>query len=108
MNCGDIEENPGVLDQCYSNKNFVTNAVLGVRNSNVLLETRLREFNRIAVDVGGGGDCFFLRAVSHQLYGNPNNHYLVRSLGIEEKTYFITLIVICHSALSRNRFTCAI
>ena len=43
MNCGDIEENPGVLDQCYSNNNFVKNAVLGVRNSNVLLETRLRE-----------------------------------------------------------------
>ena len=41
MNCGDIEENPGVLDQCYSNNNFVTNAVLGVRNSNVLLETTL-------------------------------------------------------------------
>ena len=68
MNCGDIEQNiadiEGVLDQCYSNNNFVTNAVLGVRNSNVLLETRLREFNRIAVDVGGGGDCFF-RAMSH-------------------------------------------
>ena len=30
MNCGDIEENPGVLDQCYSNNNFVTAAVLGV------------------------------------------------------------------------------
>ena len=59
MNCGDIEKNPGVLDQCYSNNNFVTNAVLGVRNSNVLLETRLREFNRIAVDVGGVGDCDF-------------------------------------------------
>ena len=40
MNCGDIEENPGVLDQCYSNNNFVTTAVLGVRNY-VLLETRL-------------------------------------------------------------------
>ena len=52
MNCGDIEENPGVLDQCYSNKNFVTSAALGVRNLNVLLETRFREFNRIAVDVG--------------------------------------------------------
>ena len=24
MNCGDIEEIPGVLDQCYSNNNFVT------------------------------------------------------------------------------------
>ena len=31
MNCGDIEENPGVLDQCYSNNNFVTAAVLGVK-----------------------------------------------------------------------------
>ena len=47
MNCKDIEENSGVLDQCYSNNNFVTNAVLGVRNLDVLLETRLREFNRI-------------------------------------------------------------
>ena len=82
MNCGDIEENPGVLDKCYSNNNVVTNAVLGVRNSNVLLETRLREFNRIAVYVGGGGACFS-GVVSHQLYGNPNNHYLVRSLGIQ-------------------------
>ena len=63
MNCGHIEENPGVLDQCYCNNNFVTNAVLGFRNSNVLLETRLREFKRIAVDVRGGGDCFF-RTVS--------------------------------------------
>ena len=25
----------------------------------------------------------FFRAVSHRLYGNPNNHYLVRSLGIQ-------------------------
>ena len=50
MNCGDIEENPGVLVQCYSNSNFVRTAVLGVRNY-VPLETRLCEFNRIAVDV---------------------------------------------------------
>ena len=46
--------------RCYSNNNFVTNAVLGVKNSGVLLETRLREFNRIAVDVGGGSDCCFV------------------------------------------------
>ena len=58
MNCGDIEENPGVLDQCYSNNNFVTAAVLGVRNY-VLLGTKLSEFNRIAVDVGGVGDLDF-------------------------------------------------
>ena len=31
MNCGDIEENPGVLVQCYSSNNFVTAAVLGVK-----------------------------------------------------------------------------
>ena len=37
MNCGDMEENPGELDQCYSNNNFVTTAVLGVKNY-VLLE----------------------------------------------------------------------
>ena len=59
MNCGDVEENLGVLDQCYSNNNFVTTAVLGIRNY-VLLETRLREFNRIAVDVGGVGDLDFV------------------------------------------------
>ena len=53
MSCGDIE------DHCYSNNNFVTNTVLGVRNSNVLFETRLREFNRIAVDVRGVGDWDF-------------------------------------------------
>ena len=60
MNCGDTEENPGVLDQCYNNNNFVTTAVLGVRNY-ALLETRLREFNRItcAVDVRGVGDLDF-------------------------------------------------
>ena len=43
MNCGDIEGNPRVLDQCYSNNNFVTNAVLGVRSSGVLLETGLQQ-----------------------------------------------------------------
>ena len=42
----------------------------------------MSELNRTALDVGGGGDCFF-RAVSHQLYGNPNNHFHVRGLGIQ-------------------------
>ena len=47
MNCGDIEENPGALDQCYTNKNFVANDVLGVRNSSVLLDARLCELNSV-------------------------------------------------------------
>ena len=51
-------------------------------NSFSLLETRLFQLNRTALDVGGGGDCFF-RAVSHQLYGNPNNHFYVRSVGVQ-------------------------
>ena len=50
----------GVLDQCYSNNNFVYKPLfLGVKENYVLLETRLREFNRIAVDVGSVGDLDF-------------------------------------------------
>ena len=106
MNCGDIEENPGVLDQCYCNNNFVTNAVLGVRNLNVLLETRLIELLLMleeAVIV-----FFYVLCYINCMEILTTNFYLVRSLSIEEKTYFITLIVTCHLALPRNRFTCAI
>ena len=46
LNCGDIEENAGVLDQCYSNNNFVTTAVLGARNY-VLGCVNLRTFTLI-------------------------------------------------------------
>ena len=53
-----------------------------VANSVPLLEIRLSELNRTALDVGGGGDCFF-RAVSHQLYGNPNNHFHVCGLDVQ-------------------------
>ncbi|XP_020620272.1 OTU domain-containing protein DDB_G0284757-like [Orbicella faveolata] len=45
-------------------------------------KTRLSNLNRTAIDVGGGGDSFF-RAVSHQLYGNPNNHFYLRSVGVQ-------------------------
>ena len=34
------------------------------------------------VDVGGEGDCFF-RAVSHQLYGGPNHHLVIRQAGVQ-------------------------
>jgi len=40
-----------------------------------LLEARLSDLDRTAIDVGGGGDCFF-RAVSHQLYGNFYYYFL--------------------------------
>ena len=73
---GDVELNPGPSNQsnnamCSSPTNFVP-----------LLETRLSNLNRTAIDVGGGGDSFF-RAVSHQLYGNPNNHFYLRSVGVQ-------------------------
>ena len=34
------------------------------------------------LDVGGAGDCFF-RVVSHQLYGEPNYHMNIRSIGVQ-------------------------
>ena len=40
------------------------------------------QFGFRPLDVGGTGDCFF-RAVSHQLYGNPNSHDIIRGAGIE-------------------------
>ena len=76
----DVELNPGPSNQSYdamcssSPTNFVP-----------LLETRLSNLDRTAIDVGGGGDCFF-RAVSHQLYGNSNNHFYSRSVGVQ---YFV-------------------
>jgi len=42
----------------------------------------LSQLGRTALDVGGGGDCFF-RAVSHQLNGNPNSHFYVHSVSIQ-------------------------
>ena len=47
-----------------------------------LLELRLSQLGRTALDVEGGGDCFF-RAVSHQLNGNPNSHFYVHSVSIQ-------------------------
>ena len=76
---GDIEENAGPSHQC----SVSTNNYLSDTNSAVsLLESRLSTLNKTALDVRGGGDCFF-RAVSHQLFGNPNNHFHVRSLGVQ-------------------------
>lgn len=78
---GDVEENPGPSDQCSVNSNLPADGA-SVANSVSLLETRLSALNRIPIDVGGSGDCFF-RVISHQLYGNPNHHLYVRSLGVQ-------------------------
>ena len=74
---GDIEENPGPSHQCSVNTNLSDTS-----SAVSLLESRLSALNRTSLDVGGGGDRFF-RAVSHQLFGNPNNHFHVRSLGVQ-------------------------
>ena len=68
---GDIELNPGPVQS--------TNSV--TKLSNVVLEQRLRHYQLRPFDVGGDGDCFF-RAVSHQLYGDPEHHFGVRTAGI--------------------------
>jgi hypothetical protein len=71
MLSGDIELNPGP----------VQNNIPTRLSSNVGLEQRLKCFQLKPFDVGGDGDCFF-RAVSHQLYGNPEQHLEVRAAGI--------------------------
>ena len=71
MLSGDIELNPGP----------VQNNSLTQLPSNIVLQQRLRRFQLRPFDVGGDGDCFF-RAVSHQLYGNPEQHLEVRAAGI--------------------------
>ena len=47
-----------------------------------LLEFSLSQLGRTSLDVGESGD-FFFRAVLHQLYGNPNSHFYLRSIGIQ-------------------------
>ena len=76
---GDVESNPGPTSW---NNNSVPSTCISSINSFSLLETRLFQLGRTALDVGGGGDCFF-RAVSHQLYGNPNNHFYVCRVGVQ-------------------------
>ena len=72
-----MESNPGPTNKYCKSVPFIS-----PRNSDCLLEFRLSQLGRTAIDVGGHGDCFF-RAVSHQLYGNLNNHFYVRSVGIQ-------------------------
>ena len=48
----------------------------------ILMHSRLYELGLQAIDVAGAGDCFF-RSVSHQLYGNNNQHVQVRSARVQ-------------------------
>ena len=43
----------------------------------MLLNLRLRQLGLRPVDVGGEGDS------SHQLYGDPNHHFLIRQADVQ-------------------------
>ena len=75
MTSGDIELNPG------PQQNVNSQTILSVC-STMLLNLRLHQLGLRPIDVGGEGDCFF-RAVSHQLYGNPNHHLQIRQAGVQ-------------------------
>ena len=75
LTSGDIELNP------VPKQNLNSQTILSV-GSTMLLNLRLRQLGLRPVDVGGEGDCFF-RAVSHQLYGDPNHHLLIRQAGVQ-------------------------
>ena len=47
-----------------------------------MLNVRLRQLGLRPVDVGDGGNCFF-RPVSHQLYGDPSHHLLIRKADVQ-------------------------
>ena len=66
---GDVELNPG--PSTYEKKCVVRPPAISI------LELRLHQFGFKPLAIGGAGDCFF-RAVSHQLYGNPNSHGIIR------------------------------
>lgn len=49
----------------------------------MLLKKRLRQLGLGPVDGGGEGNCFFFRAVSHQLYSDPNHNLLIRQASVQ-------------------------
>ena len=74
---GDVESNPGPTNKYCKSVPFIS-----PRTSDCLLEFRLSQLGRTALDVGGDGDCFFF-FFSHRLYRNLNNHFYVHSVGIQ-------------------------
>ena len=63
LRSGDVELNPGPLQNVDNQTRYPIDSL-------TLLNFRLGQLRLIALDVGVPGDCF-LRAISHQLYGNP-------------------------------------
>ena len=75
MTSGDIELIP------VPKQNLNSQTILSV-GSTMLLNLWFRQPGLRPVDVGGERDCFF-RAVSHQLYGDPNHHLLIRQAHVQ-------------------------
>ena len=74
---GDVESYPFPTNSYCKSVLFISPT-----NSVSLLQLRLSQLSKTAVDARGGGDCIF-GAVSQQLYGNPKNHFFVHSDGIQ-------------------------
>ena len=70
-----MELNPG------PEQNLNSQIILSV-GSTMLLNLRLCQLGLRPVDVGDGGNCF-LRAVSHQLYGDPSHHLFIRQASVQ-------------------------
>ena len=82
---GDVELDPGPFaqsDSCNNSAFASKNTSVSANPSVSLLVSRLAALGLRLLDVGGGGD-FFFGAVSHQIYGTPNYHSDVCSMGFE-------------------------
>jgi len=74
LTSGDIELNP------RHEQNLNSQTILSA-GSIMLLKLRLHQLGLRPGNVGGEG-AFFFQAVSHQLYGDPNHHLLIRQAGV--------------------------
>lgn len=75
LRSGDVELNPGPLQDVDNQTRYPIDSL-------TLLNFRLGQLRLIALDVGVPGDCF-LKAISHQLYGNPNmimHFYIIKAV----------------------------
>ena len=60
---GDVESNPGPGNEYCKSVPFISPT-----NPVCLLEFRLSQLGRTALDVGGGGDCFFRASITSTLW----------------------------------------